>query len=239
MLLLTFDTSSKVCTVALSEDDKVLIEFTLNVEFTHSEFLLLLIQQAMSTAKLELSAVEAIGVVIGPGSFTGLRIGLSVAKGLGLAINCPVYTFTSLEVLAASYWGVTEPVMAIISAQRGEVYAGLFDCSAGRPLLQNQYFIGKIAEEVQEKLTEFDRFYLAGNDTIEFHDIIEQSFGDRVANTTYFQNMNHAGAIVALLVSALATRNEPAKIDSMEPFYMRLSAAEQRRLEKEQTSDKS
>ena len=210
-----------------------MVEHTLNLDYTHSDYLLPLIRQSLATAQLDITDIQAMGIIVGPGSFTGLRIGLAVAKGLALAAQCPLFSFASLESLAARHWGAQAPVIALVPAQRGEVYAGLFDCSGGRPMLKGDYFIGKIAVEVKELLTGFTRFYVVGSEYQLYASELEKLFDLRLIKTSAVHKMPKAAYIIPLVLDELDAGKESCNLESLEPFYMRLSAAEQRRQEKE------
>lgn len=239
MAILAFDTSSKACTIALGTNEKLLIEYTLNLDYTHSDYLLPLIKEALRVADLTINELDAIGVVKGPGSFTGLRIGLTVAKGLAIAANCPIYSFTSLEVLAASYWGVKEPVIATIPAQRGQVYVGQFNCSEGKPKLINDYFIGKLQNEISDLILAHDKVHLISNDNKANTQEIVSLFANKVINNTPFHSYSRASLILPLVVDAIKNKQKPCNTETVEPFYMRLSAAEEQRLERETKNVKS
>ena len=236
MAILAFDTSSKVCTVALGTAEKILVEFSLNLDYTHSDYLMTLIEQALDTAKLSGKDIEAIGVSVGPGSFTGLRIGLAIAKGLALSWNCDIYPFTSLEILAAGVWGSSDPVLALISAQRGEVYAGLFSTGRGRPHLEHPYFIGRTSHEVRDLLINYENVRVVGNGVVQYLEQMRDICQVMPTNPVY--DIPRAGVIIVLTANALNRAEQPADIRSLEPFYMRISAAEQNRLAKEQGNEK-
>lgn len=236
MAILAFDTSSKVCTVALGTAEKIMVEYSLNLDYTHSDYLMILIEQALATAKLEFADIDAIGVSIGPGSFTGLRIGLAIAKGLALSWGCKVYAFTSLEVLAAGEWGCSDPVMALISAQRGEVYAGLFSASDGRPQLKDRYFIGRVDGKVFQVLSDYERVRFVGNGAEQYREELGQLFTVAPDNPRHY--IPRAGSLIALTAAALDCQDDSVDIGALEPFYMRMSAAEQNRLEKEKKNEK-
>lgn len=123
MITLALDTATLTGSVAVLRDDLALAEITARVRATHSEQALLLIEEALSRADVALDAVERIAVGIGPGSFTGVRIGLATAKGLALSTGVPLVGVSSLAALAASVVRCAGPVLACLDARRDEVYA--------------------------------------------------------------------------------------------------------------------
>lgn len=129
MIILGIDSSFKTASVGILEDDKVIVSYTLNHKRTHSEKLLEMIDMALKIAKLDISDIDAFCVTKGPGSFTGLRIGLATIKGLCHALNKPCYLVSTLDAL---YENVYAPYFddiiyaPIMDARRGEVYCAAY-----------------------------------------------------------------------------------------------------------------
>ena len=132
MLLLALDTTTAACSVALANTGQLIAEVTTIIPRTHSQRLLPLVHGLLSETPYAISDVEGIAVSRGPGSFTGLRIGLATARGLALALNVPVVGISSLEVLAHGA-GVNGLVCPTLNARREQVYAGLFRAGDGQP----------------------------------------------------------------------------------------------------------
>lgn len=130
-LLLTLDTATTAGSVALSRGEQLLGEVLTDTVATHSDRLLIQARQLLTDLGVELMAVDAIAVVNGPGSFTGLRVGIATAKGLAVACRCPLIGVSSLEALAASLPFSPVPVCALLDARKKEVYAACFDTSYG------------------------------------------------------------------------------------------------------------
>lgn len=123
MKSLLIDTSDQVLSVAIT-DEEILGEININIKRTHSETLMPYIANLLEMVKVKKNELNRIIVSNGPGSYTGVRIGVTVAKTLATALNIPVYTVSSLFVMAASYRGVVAPV---IDARRGNVYGAIFE----------------------------------------------------------------------------------------------------------------
>ena len=126
MKIFALDTSSKVATIGILEDDKVLLENTLNDKKTHSENLMPMIEAAFHSVNLTPGDMDVFGVTLGPGAFTGLRIGISTIKGMAEALGKPVVGLSSLEVLAGGIPPTDRIICPILDAQRNQVYAGLY-----------------------------------------------------------------------------------------------------------------
>lgn len=126
MLVLGVETSTMQGGVALVDEDGLRSEYTLNVEATHSERLLPAIDRMLQEAGVGLRDLSGLAVSIGPGSFTGLRIGLSTVKGLAYATGLPVVGVPTLEALAWSVAFARAQICPVLDARKEEVYAALF-----------------------------------------------------------------------------------------------------------------
>ena len=133
MLILGVDTSAKVCSVAILQNQSVLFSSTLSDGLTHSQTLLPLIKTALESTNFTVSDLSGIAISCGPGSFTGLRIGISTVKGLAIADHIPCIPLSTLEALA--YNGIEREdtlVCALMDARRGEYYNALFRITDGK-----------------------------------------------------------------------------------------------------------
>src|ERR1700690_1829481 len=127
MKILSVETSTMLGGVAVMDSQAGLIaEIKLNVKTTHSERLMTAISQVLSQSGIDLRGIDAFAVASGPGSFTGLRIGLSTVKGLSYATGKPVVTVPTLEAFAWNFPYSMYPVCLMLDARRGEVYSALF-----------------------------------------------------------------------------------------------------------------
>jgi len=126
MRLLVIDTALGACTAAVFEDERPLAVRYEPMAKGHQERLGGLVRDVMAEAGGGFDALDRIGVTVGPGSFTGLRVGLAFAQGLGAALDRPVVGVSALDGLAASVDLAGPPVAALIDARRGQVYAKLF-----------------------------------------------------------------------------------------------------------------
>ncbi len=129
MLILAFDTAVAACSVALWRDGVVLACARETMDQGQAEALMPMIEAVMAEAGVSYAALDRIAVTVGPGSFTGVRVGLSAARGLGLAADKPVIGITTTEVLAAAVAEVEEGVqiLAAIDTKRGDLYVQRFD----------------------------------------------------------------------------------------------------------------
>ncbi len=130
MIVLGLDTSLAACSAAITRDGETLAAISESMLRGHQERLAILVQETVQAAGLAFTDVDRVGVTVGPGSFTGLRVGLAFAKGLGLALSKPCIGVGTLEALAASDPG-PGLTCAVIDGKRGQVYLQMFDGQAG------------------------------------------------------------------------------------------------------------
>ena len=130
MIVLALDTALEACSAAVTDGERVLAARSEMMARGHQERLGTLVRKVMAEAGVAFSTLDRVGVSVGPGSFTGLRVGLAFAKGLGFALDRPVVGVGTLEALAASANG--KRVAAVVDAKRGQFWVQVFE--GGRPL---------------------------------------------------------------------------------------------------------
>ena len=131
MRVLAVDTSTMAGGVALLDDARVVGESLLDVRTTHSERLMVAVDRALADAGWDVHGLDGLAVSVGPGSFTGLRIGLAAVKGLALAVGCPIAAVPTLDAMAAALPWASVPLCPVLDARKGEVYASLYRWEAG------------------------------------------------------------------------------------------------------------
>lgn len=134
MIILGLETSTAVCSVGLFREGMSAIERSLRESHIHSEKLLTLVKEVMDEAGIPLKELDAIAISIGPGSFTGLRIGLSTAKGLSFALGKPIVSVATFEAIAAAGYkrnGGFESIVVLIDAKKEEWYLGRYRLENG------------------------------------------------------------------------------------------------------------
>ena len=222
MIVLGIDSSAKTASVGIIENDKVICDFTLNHKRTHSEKLLEMIDISLKIAKLDISQVDAFAVTKGPGSFTGLRIGLSTIKGLCHALNKPCYLVSTLTALyenvRASYLDnvIIAPIM---DARRNEVYLSAY--------LNDEKIIDDTAmgiEEFIEKLSEFpcEKIIFTGDGVMPNKEIIKAKLKDK-CDFAPERLINGSGSAVAF---SAFRENNLVSYEKILPEYLRVSQAE-------------
>ena len=132
MKVLGIDTSTMTGAIGIVEGEEIISELRVNIAVTHSERLMLHVDGLLKSARLELGDIDALAVGVGPGSFTGLRIGLATVKGLAYATGKPVAGVGTLDVLAENLPYCDRMVCAVLDARKSQVYAALYRTSEGK-----------------------------------------------------------------------------------------------------------
>lgn len=134
MKILAIDTSGPVAGCAVMVDGRIVHSIALNHGLTHSESIMPAVEDCMEASGLSCEDIDVFASVAGPGSFTGVRIGICAAKGFAHAVNKPCVAIHALEALAMNFYGFDGYVCPILDARRSQVYCALFDTSAGLPV---------------------------------------------------------------------------------------------------------
>lgn len=224
MKVLSVDTSSLVATCAVVDEEKVLGEFILNQDMTHSERLIPMIKVVMDSLGLVPKDIDLFAAASGPGSFTGLRIGLATIKGLAHVVDKPVLGISTLEALAFNIpWG--ETVIPIMDARRDRVFTGIYSWENGK--LSN--VLEPTILEVDELLDFIDANYeevmFNGDGTSVFRERIVDRLGEKALFAPISLNMARASSVGEL---ALLKWNEGKRENYFElvPDYLRESQAQ-------------
>ena len=228
MKILGIDSSGLVASAAVTADGILVSEFTVNNGQTHSQTLLPMIEQVVNMSGISLESLDAIGVSAGPGSFTGLRIGASTAKGMALALKKPIVSVPTLEALAYRV-GVTEAVVCpMMDARRSQVYTGMYRIVDGNlECVMGQCAIG--IEEITERLNDRGERVVLLGDGIPVH---EEYLGEHL--TVPFEmapvHMNRqSAAAVAALGEIYFRQGRGEAAGDHRPIYLRKPQAERER----------
>jgi len=153
MRVLALETSTLAGGVALVDGERLVAEYLLDVSVTHSERLMAAVDRVLADARWAPRDLDGIAVSIGPGSFTGLRIGVSTAKGLAWALGVPVAAVPTLDAMAAAIPWAALPVCPVLAARRAEVYASLYRHD-GDGLRREWEYLALPTDELAARLTE-------------------------------------------------------------------------------------
>ena len=226
MLILAFESSAKAASVALCRDGHLLSQYSQCSGLTHSRTLLPMAEDMLKNAELTLRDVDLIAVAHGPGSFTGIRIGVSTVKGLAWAGDKPCVGVSTLEAMAWHGLAAGGYVCPVMDARRSQVYNALFEIKDGRPQRlcpDRPIALAELAEDV--KKLDAPVFLVGDGAAITRAFFDAQGIPCRVAPENLLWQDAWGVAMAAL-------DKEPGNADSLLPVYLRLSQAERERQEK-------
>ena len=223
-LVLAIDTSARVAGVALVTDEHVLVEETWRARKNHTTQLLPVVQHALSVSGHNPRDLSALAVAVGPGAFSGLRVGIATAKALAWTLAIPCLGIGSLDALAAAADGAPR-VLAVLDAGRGEWYWATYRSGPGQPRCLTPAQLGD-PEAVLASLTR--SVLLVGETSPEQRALIDDRFSRLVEYGEPRLPATRPAAVGLAALSRLAAgeRDEPA---ALQPVYLRRSAAEERR----------
>jgi tRNA threonylcarbamoyladenosine biosynthesis protein TsaB len=221
-ILLTIQTASPGGSVALSDGEHLLAEFSLDSRKTPTEWLLAAIDDLLAKTGVTKDSLDAIGIVCGPGAFTGLRVGLATAKGLALALGCPMVGVSSLQCLAMQLPFTQMPVCVMLDARKQEVYSCLYRWESGLPRAISAEQVVR-PEKLLAEITGDTLF--VGNGALVYRSLIVRQLASRAHFAPDFLNLPRAGAAAVLALSEWQTGNT-FSADEMMPSYLRPSEAE-------------
>ena len=231
MLILAFETSAKAASVALMDGTKLLGESYQNTGLTHSQTLMVMAEDTLKQCGKSAQDVQAVAVAEGPGSFTGVRIGVAAAKGYAWGKEIPCYGVSTLEAMAESlglYEGYICPAM---DARRSQVYNALFRVEKG--------IISRVAEDraialsdlKEELLTLEGPIFLVGDGSTLTYNTLSDSVENLILPPEHRMHQRAVG--VGLVAARMAAEGLAPSGGELTPNYLRLSQAEREKLEKQ------
>ena len=232
MLILAFETSAKAASVALMREGSLLAESYQNTGLTHSQTLLSMAEKLIAHCGITPRQIEAVAAAAGPGSFTGVRIGVAAAKGFAWGRQLPCYGVSTLEAMALSlgvYEGYVCPVM---DARRAQVYNALYrvDCGKYTRIREDRAIsLLELGEDIQSLN---GPVFLVGDGSILCYNTLSEKVSNLVCPPEYRMHQRASG--VALVADRLIREGAAGDGSSLVPNYLRLSQAERERLAREQ-----
>ena len=222
MKILSVDTSTPTCTVGIADGHRVLAESVDSSGRTHARHLMAMIDGAIAVSGIPIQAIDGFGVVTGPGTFTGLRIGISTIKGLAFALRRPVVGITSLEALAAQADPTTKLVCPVMDARRGEIYYGFYSSEHGELTQMGDHRVGS-PSEVAKRVGESCRFI--GKGARLYQETFKKALGPLARFSEAGRDTILAETITGLALKRLRESEAP-DLHRVSPCYIRRSDAE-------------
>lgn len=216
MKILAIETSGKVASTALLEDYKVISEIVLNTKLVHSVMLIDLIDQVLKNASSKIEDVDLFAVSIGPGSFTGLRIGVSTIKGFCYATSKPCVGIDTLMALCYNFWACSDFLMPILDAKSQKVFTGIFRFEKGKLKTYHPTSILDI-EEAKELARKYDPILLG--EGLDIYDFSEFRISPKFLQ---YQKASNVG----ILAYEFAQEGKICSHFDLVPVYLKKSYAE-------------
>ena len=231
-MILAFDSTAKVASVALMRNGQTLAEYSLNCGLTQSELLLPMAEHCLASVRADFSDLSCLACTVGPGSFTGVRIGVATVKGLAFGKNLPCVEVSTLEALAENLRGLRGIICACMDARRGQVYNALFSSDEnGMERITEDRAISLEALSEDLKKYEGQTIYLVGDG----YDVARKHL--EAANVTLAVTpiglRNQSAASCAAVAARLLAEGKAKSDRELSPSYLRMPQAERERLERE------
>ena len=211
MLILGIDTSTKICTCSIFDSENgIIAETSLSVKKNHSNIVMPIIDNLFKISDLTINDIDKIAVAIGPGSFTGVRIALGIAKGLAMALNKPLIAVNELDILEAIAGGNENEIIPLIDARKERVYYKY----------QNKY----VDDYLINLISNFDKnkkYIFVGDGATNYKNILKDNLGDNAIVLPIYNAFPRAS-----ILCELALNKEEANIYTLEPEYISKSRAE-------------
>lgn len=227
MIWLGIDTSHTPLAVAVVKDDQVLAEYKSSLKITHSIGTMPAIEELLKKADIKPNEIDAIAVANGPGSYTGVRIGVTIGKTLAWTLNIPIVSVSSLQVLAGNAPFFPGVVCAIMDARRGNVFAGIY--TNGEVVKESHMSLAELLATVDEM---GQPVLFVGSDVSIHWEQIQEVLGDKVQSANAAFSLPSAAVLIEL-----AKKIEPTGVHATVPEYLRVTEAEANWMKEQKKND--
>lgn len=229
MKILAVDTSATAASVAVAEENKLIGEFSINTALTHSQTLMPMVDELLKNTGLSVNYIDAVAVNAGPGSFTGVRIGVAAVKGIAFAKNLPCVSVSTLESMAYNLLGYDCVVCSVMDARCSQVYNALFKV--------NGYTVTRMTDDRALSLTDLklelqnirEKIVLVGDGAVLCSKFLDSELENVMLAP--FNNRIQTASSVAYAAFEKINNGETLTADELMPVYLRLPQA-QRELNK-------
>lgn len=214
-LILSLETSTGVCSVSLHDDENLIVDREIHVPQSHASKLALLVDEVVQASGRSLKQLEAVAIASGPGSYTGLRIGTSMAKGLCYSLNVPLIAIGTLDVMASQVNKINADrslLCPMIDARRMEVYCKVFDAD----LVVRQDVDARIIDETSfSGFLASERIVFFGDGALKCRELI------RHGNASFLDNVYPSASQLGFLASTKLKAGLTEDVTRFEPFYLK------------------
>lgn len=230
MLIFGTDTCCMAATAALLSEERLVAQTVLNNKKTHSQNIMPMIEFMMEKAEVSPSDIDCFAAAVGPGSFTGVRIGVATVKALSFAAQKPCVAVSTLEALGHNVSHFSGIICPILDARRNQVYNALFEGGSMKRITDDRACA--IDELLEELAAETQNVIFLGDGVPVFRNKIIEKLGDRAVFAPVSLQMNLAASVAQIGLEKFI-KGETISYDELVPQYLRLSQAERERMERE------
>ena len=211
--ILNIETSTTNCSVSLSENGRLIgLKEDNSLQYSHAERLHVYIDELLQTANVSKTQIAAVGISKGPGSYTGLRIGVSAAKGLCYALKIPLISILTLEALAHQVVNPQGPIVSMLDARRLEVYSAIYDTDYNETRTTEAEVL---TSESYKELLESTPVYFIGNGVAKTQLLLSHQ------NAIFIENKLPSAAQMCTLTHAKFNDNDFEDVAYFEPYYLK------------------
>lgn len=226
MLVLAVDCTAKSVSAALADSGKLIGESFLNVNFTHSETLMPIIEELLKNTRKNINDIDAFAITAGPGSFTGVRIGISAVKGLAFGNGSKVFSYSAFDAMAYAFSEIPNfsgIICGLMDARCNQFYNAVFEIKNGKikRICNDRIIMANDLENEVERLYNKDNVVFAGDGAKLFVSLQNKSFGSLAPENLLIQRASS----IALKASTEDIKNALSP-DEIMPIYLRKSQAE-------------
>jgi len=226
MLILAIDTTGASLSVALLQDQRICAEVFVNTGDNHSVHLLPTILHVYGLTGTSLGMTDLFVCTLGPGSFTGVRIGVSTIKGLAMATNKPVIGFSTLEALSAMMGAVPGKICPMLDAQRGQVYTAVYKFDDNIiPQIVNEEIIADLETFISQFIDKGKVLFI-GSGAVKYADLIQRTLPEAIIAPVPFSHLR--ASVIGLLGLLKFHQGHVLDVLTFTPSYLRLSEAERK-----------
>lgn len=234
MNLLAIDASGVAGSVAYLKEGKLAGEYYFCDKLTHSQTIMPMLEHMKSLIQIDLKEVDAVAVTSGPGSFTGLRIGVTAAKALALALEVPIVGVPTLDVMAQAIPFTEHYICPIMDARRNQVYTALYQWQNGKLKRLSDYMAIDLTEYAHSLKTQREGKIIFLGDGVQVYKeaLVEVLGKEKVLFAPSFCNLQHA-SVLAAVAEQLYKEGKSEDPSTFVPMYLRKSQAEREKEERE------
>lgn len=231
MKILGIDTSTMAANVAVLEDDKLICEYSVNTKKTHSQKLMPMMENMLNLSDIDITEIDAIGICVGPGSFTGLRIGMATAKAMAHVNNLPIIGVNSLEILGENMNLCSKKICSILDAQRNQVYTAKYILEDNKIKEVEEVSIAQIDNLLQELEATKEEWVIIGEAVYKYKDKIENI--SNITMSSPVNNITKASSLCTIARNKMMENKDIHNCYDINPMYIRKSQAEEQYEEKQ------